>query len=66
MTAQEFLEQFGRKPERDDLERVNCPKAGEILHLSCGVCPEHKRPMFECGCGFRKMGEFLGMNDSLK
>ena len=35
----------------DDLERVNCEKAGEFGHRWCGTCPEHKIPRLSCGCG---------------
>lgn len=50
MTATEFAAKTGRDPEQDDLERVNCAKAGQILHWQCGWCPEHDNPRFECGC----------------
>lgn len=48
--AKEFEQRFGYAPDNDDLVRVNCPKAGEIEHLSCGVCAKHNRPEYECGC----------------
>ena len=52
MTAEEFRQMTGRKPEQDDLERANCAHAGELGHLSCGICPDHQRPMWECvSCG---------------
>jgi len=51
MQAYEFEQTTGRKPEQDDLERVNCDQVGEIGHLSCGWCSSHDGPMFECGCG---------------
>lgn len=31
-----FISRVGRPPADDDLERCNCPKAGEIGHSSCG------------------------------
>ena len=50
MNAEEFEEKVGRAPIHDDLERVNCPDAGELGHWYCGWCPEHDKPRFECGC----------------
>lgn len=50
MDAAEFERRTGRKPDQDDLERVNCPHAGEPMHMSCGWCDECDRPQFECGC----------------
>ena len=44
---EEFYEMTGRLPERDDLERCNCPKAGKRGHHSCGICT-HYKPIFEC------------------
>jgi hypothetical protein len=46
----DFEDRTGRKPEHDDLERVNCNQAGETGHWSCGWCDEHYAPRFECGC----------------
>lgn len=53
MDAQEFEKRAGYAPEQDDLERVNCDKAGQLGHLSCGWCARHDAPMFECGCSVR-------------
>ena len=50
MTAAAFAAKTGRPPELDDLERVNCAKAGQIMHWQCGWCAEHDSPRFECGC----------------
>ena len=50
MNGLEFLERFGYIPEHDDLDRVNCNKVGEIGHWACGICPNHNKPRFECGC----------------
>ena len=41
----------GRDPIQDDLERSNCPKAGQVGHSGCGWCPKHELPNFQCGCG---------------
>lgn len=48
MTAEQFEQATGRKPEQDDLERVNCKSAGKIGHSGCGWCSEHNSPRFEC------------------
>ena len=50
MDANEFEDRTGRKPEHDDLERVNCKRAGEIGHWACGWCDKHYAPRAECGC----------------
>lgn len=39
----------GRKPVEDDLERVNCPHAGEVGHWSCGWNWVLSAPVFEVG-----------------
>lgn len=50
MNAAEFKERFGRRATGDDLERVNCDKAGAVGHGMCGICPKHMWPRFICGC----------------
>ena len=50
MDAAQFEERTGRKPENEDLERVNCVFAGQIRHLSCGWCETCDVPRFECSC----------------
>ena len=47
MTKDEFIAAVGREPEQDDLERANCPRAGQMAHLGCGVCV-HGKPVFVC------------------
>lgn len=49
-TEESYQMAFGVVPETDDLERTNCPFAGRDLHSQCGVCPEHAKPRFLCGC----------------
>lgn len=44
----------GEDPMHDDLERANCPDAGTQGHLLCGICEEHERPQFYCGCAAKK------------
>ena len=50
MDKAEYKRLTGTKPDQDDLERVNCSKAGEIGHRQCGWCGNHKLPRFQCGC----------------
>lgn len=45
-----FTEKVGVPPEGDDLERCNCPKAGQVRHYLCGWCDKHDKPRFICGC----------------
>jgi len=50
MTPEEYEARFGSKPVLDDLQRVNCARPGRIGHMMCGVCEEHDKPRFVCGC----------------
>jgi hypothetical protein len=51
ITAEEFEKRFGFEAEQDDLHRVNCTMQGAPPgHLFCGVCDEHNKPRFICGC----------------
>lgn len=52
MTESAFNILFGRWPEEDDLERVNCLKAGKIGHHCCGLCSKcgYPRFMFNRNC----------------
>jgi hypothetical protein len=50
MTAETFQERFGEAPIEDDLDRVNCPEAGQPAHQQCVVCEFHQKPRFACGC----------------
>ena len=50
MGAGAFRQMVGRKPEQDDLHRVNCLDAGTVGHLMCGWCDKHGSPCFECAC----------------
>ena len=56
ITAEEFLQIFGYEPKDDDLERVNCDKAGTIGHMQCGWCQTHDAPRLKCGCLFFRPG----------
>jgi hypothetical protein len=48
MDSHEFEERVGSAPEQDDLERANCPLAGQWGHLQCGICQMHGLPRFSC------------------
>lgn len=47
MTAEDFIKSTGFAPENDDLERANCPLAGTIGHIWCGIC-RHGEVRFAC------------------
>jgi len=49
ITADQFRQATGRDPEQDDLERVNCPNAGEVGHWGCGWDKRLNLPVFEVG-----------------
>lgn len=54
-----FYRVVGRPPIQDDLERVNCERAGTPGHRDCGLCI-HYLPRFLCpGCVHLAVGEFL-------
>jgi len=44
-----FKLRTGYPPVDDDLERVNCNKAGEPGHFYCGWCLQCNLPRFKCG-----------------
>lgn len=57
ITAERFEKAAGHPPVQDDLERANCPKAGQPMHVACGWCRKHDKPMAECmQCWARKSG----------
>jgi len=47
ITALYFKLATGRDDTEDDLERVNCPNAGEIGHHNCGWNYKYNCPAFE-------------------
>lgn len=53
MDAKTFEQKIGRAPEQDELDRVNCKRAGDTGHWLCGWCDEHDKPHFQCGCTAR-------------
>ncbi len=46
ITREKFVERVGREPDQDDLERCNCPEAGQIGHYVCGWDDEEDLPRF--------------------
>jgi hypothetical protein len=46
----EFKKMTGNDPVEDDLGRCNCKDVGRLGHLQCGICEEHNKPRFVCGC----------------
>lgn len=54
ITAEQFAAATGRQPENDDLERVNCPKVGQLGHFSCGWNHQMNKPVFEVGPEIRQ------------
>lgn len=46
ITAEQFTKAVGHPPEDDDLERVNCPRAGTPAHWDCGWCYSENKPNF--------------------
>lgn len=55
ITHRHFVQATGRKPIQDDLERSNCPKAGQIGHFCCGWNWEADLPQFDIGARFDKV-----------
>ena len=49
ITAQQFEQATGHAPERDDLERCNCPQAGTVGHWQCGWDETANLPVFMTG-----------------
>lgn len=54
ITAEKFKEatgheDTGHEDTEDDLERCNCPKAGELGHNSCGWNYSKNLPVFMVG-----------------
>lgn len=47
ITKEYFTETLGRHPIEDDLERVNCPYAGELGHEHCGWNKLQNKPAYQ-------------------
>ena len=50
ITLEKYIEAMGSPPPYNNLERCNCPNAGEPGHRYCGWCPDHDKPRAMCGC----------------
>lgn len=50
ITEEQFEAMCARKPEYDDMARVNCNKCGQLGHFACGICDNHHIPRLQCGC----------------
>jgi hypothetical protein len=48
ITSEMFERATGRRPDNDDLERANCPLAGQIGHSGCGWNAGMNKPQWEC------------------
>lgn len=53
ITVEIFTAAVGRAPVNDDLDRCNCPQAGEMGHWFCGWDAEANVPMFMSSRLFR-------------
>jgi hypothetical protein len=49
ITRKLFKDATGRSPIEDDLERCNCPKAGQSGHYHCGWNYTQNMPVFMVG-----------------
>jgi len=54
ITELDFIKATGKVPENDDLERCNCPKAGQLGHWQCGWNLKENLPMFMSTKGYEK------------
>jgi hypothetical protein len=59
ITAKAFKTATGHAPENDDLERCNCPQAGEPGHMHCGWDAAANLPWFMSP---NAAARFLGSN----
>jgi len=46
ITREQFTKAVGCEPEQDDLDRCNCPLAGQLTHSLCGWDDELNLPRF--------------------
>lgn len=49
ITAADFRAAVGRPPQDDDLDRANCPLAGQPGHWFCGWDHDRNLPVFMTG-----------------
>lgn len=46
ITREQFIDATGQEPIQDDLDRCNCPAAGDVGHWLCGWDAEENLPRF--------------------
>jgi hypothetical protein len=51
ITAELFKFYVGHEHEDDDLERCNCPRAGQVGHSMCGWNHKENLPVYMAGRG---------------
>ena len=47
MTIIQYFRLTGLSSKDDDIERITCKHAGDLLHKFCGMC-KHKFPLWLC------------------
>lgn len=57
ITAEHFEQRTGHPPKNDDLERANCPRAGEVGHTCCGWDTAADLPEFMTMARLRRQSE---------
>ena len=65
ITAKQFKKATGYAPRDDDLERCNCPKAGQLGHTLCGWSDTMGMPSF-IAKAFEVGAQVSGEHDSLR
>ena len=50
MTREDHTKEVESGHGPNDLDRVTCPKAGQLGHGLCGWCERHDKPRHICGC----------------
>ena len=64
ITEEYFTKSTGCNPIDDDLERCNCPLAGDIGHSTCGWNKENNKPQFYIGPQYsEKTNKAYGTNN---
>jgi len=61
ITIEMFEQATGMLPIYDDIERCNCPNAGELGHWSCGWCESKNLPYFMIGAVPKQEREEISM-----
>lgn len=47
-TEEQYTYRYGRLPEHDDLDRINCQQVGTVGHGQCGWCDSCNGPRMYC------------------